>query len=737
MRALSRHLLVFFIVVTCAAAARAGMRAEEMTKAEAALARAVWKVERWRGQFRVFRRESSTHRRTAFGSYNGTQSTEEITTGTFVLEPSGHESWNSTTSLVQGSYASNGDFTMVNHGYRKQWSDSGSFEGPLKPHDIHLRIEKRSPSQPLEWSLTMNSRLATPYTITKEYSCDEPGYGSGTDTDTTDRVLAAGLVGKAVPQTDKGAPVLTFKKNESEEKAFDSETKTIITIEEEITLTPEIVDLEMVVDIDGYDRWVPKGSLAGAAPGNSLNVTATLQPRVGQTTKVALRALRFELKDTSKEPGVCMNWPPRGDDPSTENELFDLRFKPGVGTPLGQDGQAVELRKFERLPNGGSRGRAVIDAHDFGGCGDLTVTGELSDGRTIVGELRSTKATSIALPKRRAGSRIAEPWRERRNCHDVDKADGDETPKGDDNKGDGFSTYEEYRGFAVDGKHIRTKTDVKDLFIHCEMRRALPGCNLLAGMTGLEVHPTVRRDEMSPNRRMNPNRSDDSPRSTQEHQHGLIIRSTSGGTYSWAEIKGDHWRPKTCEEIRILDVLLAPARAAFLDPTIAHEILHALGVHHHGEDDDKVAWVRREEEVNGVKRGYFLECRTTFDTNWQFSLKTGTRIRIFRADGTEVSPDLDPTWLKDPVRAWVGLRGQQHAGDVNCAMRYVCAWAFTQSDHPNHRYLSPGEPAGTSVCSKPDGTQFNATNDPMCRYGDATIGGCEKHFGVRDDAPNR
>ena len=70
-------------------------------------------------------------------------------------------------------------------------------------------------------------------------------------------------------------------------------------------------------------------------------------------------------------------------------------------------------------------------------------------------------------------------------------------------------------------------------------------------------------------------------------------------------------------------------------------------------------------------------------------------------------------------------------------MRYCVAQAFVLPGRPNDRFLSPGEPRGSTVCAASAGTQFNAAGLPLVRYGAATRGACRHQLCVRDDAPEK
>ena len=75
---------------------------------------------------------------------------------------------------------------------------------------------------------------------------------------------------------------------------------------------------------------------------------------------------------------------------------------------------------------------------------------------------------SLSIPKDNNGNDIADGWQDDA-IHDYDPWADEETGPGNNTfRGDGFTVLEEYRGFIVQGEHIRTDSRKKDLFIHSE-----------------------------------------------------------------------------------------------------------------------------------------------------------------------------------------------------------------------------------------------------------------------------
>jgi hypothetical protein len=526
-----------------------------------------------------------------------------------------------------------------------------------------------------------------------------------------------------------------------------------------VVMWPNYRDVECVVEIQKYDQWLPAANLAMPnLPGSRLSVKATLKPKDGGP-KLALRAnrFRFELSDTSHEPGVAMNYPrlsPRGDTPPPDDPNPDIKLAlNGVPGEFLSEGQRALIKPVPDEELGHDWAQVFVDAYDFGGYANLQVVCELNDGREIPGILRSADGAAatadITLPKRSNGSKIADSWRSKYKLGPNDADDLDPDPVGDGNGGDGFSNYEEYRGFIVNGRHRRTDPTVKDIFILNKIGPAAQfGLFLFRDATGLAAHYNCLDAEMPPSRIMNLNRSARSPRSSQELQHGLVLVYKAGGDASSASAAAGLFRPKNVERVYILKSLaasdkgksqLSQSQEQELASTIAHELCHAIGVDHHGETDlHHVAWVRAERKVDGRTESWFEERESTWNDarqRYDVSSVPGDQIRIFDGPGVEILAS-DPSF-PTPQTVYVGVYGGEHSGSDRCLMRYDCANAYILPDFPRRRYLSPGEPCGLELCESKAGVGINDPKANPPRYGDASAGDCKHQFAVRDDAPDR
>lgn len=544
---------------------------------------------------------------------------------------------------------------------------------------------------------------------------------------------------------------------------------------------PEIPEVEVVFTVEALDvldgtfeQWRPEGNLGDASlPGLvPLRVQAVLRPRDGADPGKPLpdvRRFRFELLDTSREPGVCMNWPPAlsfedPEAPEEEEDEFDLRFAedaPGF-TVLSPRRQKAGVRPHPVQGVSTPAARARLECFDFGAHATLRVVAELADGRELLGHFNGPEGEvyQLPIPLRDEGTRIARSWRQLRKVTDGDAADNDDAPVGDGQRGDGFSVYEEYRGFRVDGRHVSPDPTQKDLFVRVlgDLKVvASPGLRLLEQQTrdgdkpGLRLWDQIGALEMGSPRVMNPHRSVHTPRASTESQHGLVLEgyTTEGNNaHSVTSFEpGGIRRPKSVRQI------LVDVETANLDQHVAHELLHAIGVEHHGVDIRFVRWSVDPTPVllpDGSSRQFFLEQRLRQLSATGPLVPVGSPQRItVRKEGGDRDVDAGSAEAAAIVEmvTWVAAQGGEHSGSASCVIRYQGNPPYVPAGGPNDLRILPerqrnfpiqfefnsqGQPFLPLLCRRCQGTRMN----PM-RYGHANVGDCFHQVCVRDSAPAR
>lgn len=530
-----------------------------------------------------------------------------------------------------------------------------------------------------------------------------------------------------------------------------------------VNLTPAS-NYDLVVTIPDYDQWRPTGGFTEEDTGpdfkgdfNLLRIEAQLMNLDGTPAGAVPDDITFSLVKYSTEPGVSMNWPPV----AAQVGGPDLSFDPGQNheAVINTDDTVAKFKpQTSAIPT-----IVLLSPHDWGGWGTLNVTATVA-GKTISGHLAAdTKATDILLPKRQPDSFIADAWKIAHNLPlgTPDSDDSENDPVGDGQKGDGFTLWEEYRGFymgcagyglvgtrarpvpegagADQCQHVEGDPGKKDLFVVTTISAESDlGIERFKSASGLSVHYLgLDLHEINENRVINFNH-ERGPHNVD--QHALIIVSTADQGASHAV--GGPGLPFMIKQIEISNVVNPeegddPSRNEYVN-TVAHELAHGASVWHHGElDQGLVEW---SLDANGNVVETRLGAQGT-------STGTGVPIRVLPedADPFATSPGtVAASALGLPEKFWVGnracgssvLTGGQHSGDEFCIMRYDCAEAYIPLGLSNVRFLVSENP-GFDLTAIPQGTGVNFANRfPRSRYGDAdTIdlrGECRYQLDVND-----
>ena len=208
----------------------------------------------------------------------------------------------------------------------------------------------------------------------------------------------------------------------------------------------------------------------------------------------------------------------------------------------------------------------------------------------------------IKIPEDKDGNFMADAFEKYRGLSVLD--DVDPEPKGDGTAGDGFTAFEEYRGFVtqvgptcdpVKVRHIRTDPKVKDLFIRASdpLLRDLvfPDFGVL---TDLDVHTICPEHYVDDQTRIvnftmhrNPGNGIRGARLTQERpQHGLyLVNQPAGGGLDGRSFGFGPPRNVTHVAVDIPKIRAAygPRFEDFLRVITHHELGHAVGIRHHGD----------------------------------------------------------------------------------------------------------------------------------------------------------
>ncbi len=449
---------------------------------------------------------------------------------------------------------------------------------------------------------------------------------------------------------------------------------------------------------------------------------------------------RFILFEVSKEKGVAMN--------KGSEEGFDYEFEnsqAGFRKAIKRnDGWEIETEDKRR------EAVVTIKSKDYGAWAKLKaqvqIAGNWYDCRTHDGK------TYITIPYDEDEDHIADFWEKKFDVYrEGAKADNDMKPEDVGNPrepGDGYSNYEEYRGFFVNGIWTDTDPTYKDIFVYDELGFGVGYFTEL----GLSIH-LINQNEFDEDRFVNFNRGYGTLE-TQDGQKGLYLRGgfvegalgfaegigcpnvvgpitvdslliwrdafyevmgKSLEMYEWKEIdtkdiskakgtvvkSGDNIYEVTIKEAPVEgNIAVEKTFFKILNQTIAHELGHGVNLPHHGQE------FRILENDPELKR--YLE--------------------------SYESDDIELTYYQGAT----AISGGLWSGDVRCVMRYAPPINYLGWDKKIYLYpKDEGEDSLTTYCSSKEGTGINAlpkrreNGKPYPVSGDATKGGCKKRVDLK------
>lgn len=520
-----------------------------------------------------------------------------------------------------------------------------------------------------------------------------------------------------------------------------------------LTAAPPEDEAEVIADPEeGFDRWIPKGSLEKPGePGARVRIHLDVRKK-GEPGVRRLANLVLSLVDVSMEKGVCLNWPLEG---AKSDRGLRIRKEENPDLDVLGPDQARTKEPVEALD-------LVITCHDFGSYGKLHVAAKDPDGNELAVVLRGKEGADLALPLDENRNHIADAWEVGETGHLRGEAaeDAEDLPKGKPGcTGDGLSLYEEYRGFRVKGVHRRGDPDRKDLFV-CDRtagKAAGPGIDRFSTATWLTVH-RLDPDELGEDRVINANGG-----TARLHaQHGVLIVDGAAGTDPEqfpvdpnSEVFGP---PVLTRHVKL------PAGGSFASgdaqSDVAHELGHAVGLQHHGDEnfkavewfwqlDGEAGWQLHEQEMD-LKNVQTSRTKTVgqwvpkpgspdkvIQVFWEPPASGGTPRPFRREDG---APAGSLTVGVDRWRLYVGGERSMWSGDQECLMRYYDKQAYLSKAQPaTVRYLPDKAQwkARTRLCEDARGTGVNAPgHQPQPRYGDAVAGKCRMQLVVNDAYAN-
>lgn len=470
-----------------------------------------------------------------------------------------------------------------------------------------------------------------------------------------------------------------------------------------------VIDVELIVTPEKYDTWLPEPGMNELQVGSIMNISLKLQARGGGPTTKKAKAFELKLSNTSKEPGITINFPIV----PLDTTMPDLRFLIQSNASIREKFQSLEIG----CPGGCQTAQAKLGSYDGGGWTVLTAEAILTDNTRIQGRLLvSGGEIDIRIPKRDPNSKIGTAWLTANG--NPNEVDDKETSTGNNNNGDGLTAYEEYRGVISQGRFKRLDPNKKELGVKVD-KAELPmfstGIKWFENGSSLKVIP-FHEMEIGGDRRLNKN-------AFSAHVYdqfvlllykGLLAYIGGALGCAFTTTNGPDIPANTTSvvidvaavynEYNAIATRERPARLPLtvlemLANTVAHEMGHGVNIWHHGQLPNVPSQIADTPSVH--------------------------RYRIFRSNGSEV--------LTRPfsLDGGIGKRGNQESGDLSCVMVYYpyLEWAYTDgADGAKIFNEVPLIPIGKDMCNTNAGTQFNHS---IIYFGDATKGNCLKQIKLK------
>lgn len=470
------------------------------------------------------------------------------------------------------------------------------------------------------------------------------------------------------------------------------------------TFVRNAVPVDLIVLSPGYDSWLPVPGKDEDKEGNYIDIGLRLVNPEGKPPTVKAKYFEAKLLNTSKEPGIAINYPVNaGNSGKPDLCLFNEDHQRAPG-----DGQTLRVETSD-----GKTGSLAIGAFDGGGHTILEVTAFMEDGSQLKGHYEKKDGpTAIPYPKREAGSNIATAWLKKYGS--PKESDDKETTTGNTRNGDGLTVYEEYRGVISEEKHIRLDPTKKEVGVRVKKEDVevfRGGFALFASAT--KVIPVIcLTTEMEEGRRFNRN----SASGKAGDQYGLFIENKDIGDTIGITLPASNFKTtKTTTNVWVNVKEIRAAHAATLrvnklsklpytvkediDNTVAHELSHGIGIPHHGSSGKGVIYTRKEYPTLDIR----------------YIIGNGESI-----NNVDISQNL------------LGGPHNDASGDLNCIMAYTgkYQWAFTKEGKSIVYRQVPLMPVGKILCSSTSGTKINA-NKQYFEDAEAGYGNCVSHMKVK------
>ncbi len=433
--------------------------------------------------------------------------------------------------------------------------------------------------------------------------------------------------------------------------------------------------LEPIASVPGaqlatYSKFVPIGPHPGAKDGKldtvAFRVYLVKKANPGERVTNVPFQVRYAL-ESSHEPGYSINMPENG---KADN---DLVWHPLVAKLSGV--QQLTDTTLTTTPDQGAFVMAMVQSKDFGAYGKLRAHVQLKTGEGLDAHLAGANVPDAKIPLDDNDNHIADAWEHAEQLTDIDATSDKEHFDGNNFDGDGLTLYEEYRGAVVNGTHVRLDPKKKDLFLLNKTGNDLGAAAAIfeaAAAPAVDVHVCIDGELPKDTHLVNANSSF----ARGGGQHGVVAYNkptpTPGGIAETVPDKPpggsdmasraaarDHTAASPGHVIELDIDYKAAAEAAKTQSArsvaanqayaAAHELGHAVGIHHHGD---------RSEDVGVYKS--------------------------FVAAGTAYLVDLDGkprAWPTNDPNMDLARSPSEASGDLHCIMAYNNLYDYAYTDH--------------------------------------------------------
>lgn len=248
-----------------------------------------------------------------------------------------------------------------------------------------------------------------------------------------------------------------------------------------------------------YEKWIPQGEIIPIKENPTAQEISN--PNYGRGDSIAFKVILvkaddmsqnvsylhdfhviYQLKDVSKHKGICNNYPQENanSDPDLRFDTLDIQFDEGKY-------ESAKTFKVITAPRSGADAAVNIVSYDFAAFGKLTAEVVVEDlGITLQAEYEKKPGqTFLKIPIDNNENKIADAWEKDLDVFNQKypaNTDIDLYPKDQRCSGDGYTLWEEYRGFVAKehklasetngnreskgkGSHFRTDPNHKDCFV--------------------------------------------------------------------------------------------------------------------------------------------------------------------------------------------------------------------------------------------------------------------------------